>query len=65
MNERRVSLRPLDFEEAVKALAKSGPPKRGDSQAEASYRTTGDASRPPETLTEQTAQHPKSSDSST
>ena len=45
MNERKVSLHPLGFEEAVKALVQAGGPKRKDSQAEGSCRTTDGASR--------------------
>ena len=32
MNERKVSLHPLGFEEAVAALVRAGGPKRKDSQ---------------------------------
>ena len=45
MNEHKVSLHPLGFEEAVKVLVRAGGPKRKDSQAEGSCRTTEGASR--------------------
>ena len=34
MNKRKLSLHPLGFEEAVKALVRAGGPTRKDSQAE-------------------------------
>ena len=59
MNEKNLSLHPMTFEEALKALSNTEPPvMREGSQAEESGRTITDASRSPEPSAPQSVPRP-------
>ena len=66
MAERKLSLHPMGFKEAVKMLSNTEPPPiREGSGYEGSNRTTDDASRSPGSTERQTVPRPKPSGENT